>query len=197
MRRTRPVSTIIRGGSGRWSCGAAIGKPRKRARPTGASGHWPTARRHGRIVSPGCTHGARRGRWSSPGRRCGCGAFSRRQVGWNSGEPTAGERVEAVPNRSSIPTATRPAAPRIRRCAVAVTDTPAPYAQWPTACSISPALRDGVCCNRVARVVLARTDRRTVEAVHSPSRAPRLRVRRARARRTRDAAGVSEVVNVA
>ena len=55
----------------------------------------------------------------------------------------------------------------------------------------------GVCFNRVARVVLARTDRRTVEAVHSPSRATRLRVRRARARRTRDAAGVSEVVNVA
>ena len=89
-----PASTIIRGHSGRWSCGAATGKPRKPGRPTGASGHWPTARRRGRIVSPGCTHGARRGRWSSPGRRCGCGAFSRRRVGWNSGEPTAGESVD-------------------------------------------------------------------------------------------------------
>ena len=90
----RAAIEIIRGHSGRWSCGAATGKPRKPGRPTGASGHWPTARRRGRIVSPGCTHGARRGRWSSPGRRCGCGAFSRRRVGWNSGEPTAGESVD-------------------------------------------------------------------------------------------------------
>ena len=32
--------------------------------------HSPTARRRGRIVSPGCTHGARPGRCSSRGRRC-------------------------------------------------------------------------------------------------------------------------------
>ena len=69
-------------------------EPRKPGRHTGASGHCPIAQRRGRIVSPSCTHGARRGRWSSPGRRCGCGAFSRRRVGWNSGEPTEGESVD-------------------------------------------------------------------------------------------------------
>ena len=43
----------------------------------------------------------------------------------------------------------------------------------------------------------SRTDRQTVEAAHSSSRATRLRLRRARARRVRDGARVSVVVNVA
>ena len=42
--------------------GRLTGKPRKRERPAAASGHRPTARRHGRIVSPGCTH--RRTTWT-------------------------------------------------------------------------------------------------------------------------------------
>ena len=45
----------------------------------------------------------------------------------------------ATTGRASLPNAIWPAAPSIRRCAVAVMDTPAPCAQWPTACSISPA----------------------------------------------------------
>ena len=40
---------------------------------------------------------------------------------------------------ASLPTETRSAAPSIRRCAAAAMDTPAPCAQWPTACSTSPA----------------------------------------------------------
>ena len=50
--------------------------------------------------------------------------------------------------RASLPNAIRPAAPSIRRCAVAVTDTPAPYAPWPTACSRSPAPCSDRCCCR-------------------------------------------------
>ena len=50
--------------------------------------------------------------------------------------------------RASRPNAIRPAAPRIRRCAVAVADTPAPYAPWPTACSRSPAPCSDRCCCR-------------------------------------------------
>ena len=53
--------------------------------------------------------------------------------------PTTGCATPPTTGLASPPTATRSAAPSIRRCAAAAMDTPAPCAQWPTACLTSPA----------------------------------------------------------
>ena len=140
----------------------AAATPRPHRRKTRTRPPRPSqSRRHRRPTRPSCSRcpasapASSLRCWPRVVTRCGGGTTTRFAVsaGWRRSPgvraracsscaawlPTTGCATPPTTGLASPPTATRSAAPSIRRCAAAAMDTPAPCAQWPTACLTSPA----------------------------------------------------------